>query len=64
MIGLPPGGNVGVKAPQVRDHPKPVITRAERVKVAWAESIADEPVMLMGRAADGRFVSLKQGARK
>lgn len=57
MIGLPPGGNVGVKAPQVRDHPKPVITRAERVKVAWADKMADQPG---ASEMDGRANSLKK----
>ncbi len=52
--------NTSVKAPQLRDRMPPARpTKAEAVKIAWAEEIADAPVMLMGRCADGRFVSLK-----
>jgi len=58
MSILPP--NAGVKQAQARDlPPKPRPPRAEVQKIAWAESIADAPKMLMGRGPDGRFVSLK-----
>jgi len=64
VIGVPPIGTVGVKPPMARDHPKPkpVVAKPdpeEVAKIAWAEQVADAPVMLMGRAANGRFVSLK-----
>jgi hypothetical protein len=67
MIGLPPGGTVGVKPAQLRDRPKPrarKLNPAEARKIAWAEQIADEPRMLMGRGPDGRFFSLKREGKK
>lgn len=63
MIGVPPIGTVGIKPPMVRDmaKPKPIVKPdpEEVAKIAWADKMADAPVMLMGRAANGRFVSLK-----
>lgn len=47
MIGIPPGGTIGVKPPQIRDKPKkpkkdkPRPKQRDADKIAWADKVAD-----------------------